>query len=240
MANELAQKNGVAEALALEAPQVEEQSPLRQQLAQEPGIEQQSQLLKPEAAKQAGEFNGPIARLFNRILGVDEKRTDTKEMAFSRDQFRQYLDGRLQLAEGEWFRGAKLDGVADKLTQMLDKDGNGLIGWAEFQAFRTEILAQIAPGAESAETEERIHALAAARFAQVDKSKDGRLGMGELQAGAKAQLPKGTDHADLIAQLGARIAIDAGDTDQSNKPIADRDLTLDEWTAAAVQLAFTR
>lgn len=220
--------------------ETDEQSALRTQVVAADNLAAQQQLTKPTESQSAGEMSGPIARLFNRILGVDENRTDTMDMAFGKAQLREYLDSRLQLAEGEWFRGAKLDGVADKLMNVLDADSNGLVTWPEFQAFRLQILAQMAPGVNSSSTEEDIRAAAAVRFAELDaKNNNGALTFRELQKGTKSQLPKGTDHADLVAQLGARVALDAADTDQMSEDVADRELTYEEWMIAAVQLAFS-
>ena len=67
--------------------------------------------------------------------------------------------------------------------------------------------------------------------------KNGSLNYDELFEGIKKELPKDTDHADLIAQLGARIALDAVDTDQRKTDIKKRTLSKNEWTTAASQMA---
>ena len=70
-----------------------------------------------------------------------------------------------------------------------------------------------------------------------DTSRDGNLGYDELSAGTLAELPKGTEHGDLIAQLAARIALDAVDTDQGKSPVKSRTLSKGEWTNAAGEMA---
>ena len=73
--------------------------------------------------------SGPLGRTFNRILGKADNAADTADMAFNRDLLKRYLDSDLQLAEGEWWRGKKLNGVADALMETLDKDGDGSVSW---------------------------------------------------------------------------------------------------------------
>jgi hypothetical protein len=147
---------------------------------------------------------------------------------------RAYLDKRLGLAEGEMFRGMKLDGVAEKLVSTLDKDSDGKITWPEFQAFEGQILAVLAPGAEKAGA--NVGGLATAQHEKIAGA-DGKAGLSELQGAAKSALPQGTDHADLVAQLGARVAIDAVDRDESTTPIGKRTLSKEEWTGAASEVA---
>lgn len=180
-----------------------------------------------------GKVDGPMGRVFQRVLGVTEGGAD---QAFTRDQLRRYLERDLQLAENEWFRGQKLDGVADALMAQLDRDKDQRVSWTEFQTFEAQTLATVAPGTNGGSSQAQVEAAAATRFGQVDSSKDGKLSMGEIQTRTQAELPKGTEHADLIAQLAARIALDAVDTDQRSKPVAERTLSRDEWTTAAGQM----
>lgn len=178
---------------------------------------------------------GAFGRVFNRMLGVEEDRTDTASMAVTGDALRRYLDQDLQLAEGEWFRGKKLDGVRDALIEQLDKDGDGAISWSEFGGFQAQTLELLAPGHSGGEAE----AAEAARgtFSQFDRGSDGSIGYDDMFAGTRSQLPQDTDHLDLVAQLGARIALDAGDQDQRSQDVKDRELSVEEWTQAARELA---
>lgn len=186
----------------------------------------------------SNDVTGPIGRVFNRILGLSDDAKGTADKVINRNQVKNYLDKNLQLAKDEWFRGAKLDGVADKLMETLDKDGNGKVGWLEFQAFNADVLSSIAPGTKPGDSPEAVSRAATQQFASMDKKgKKGSLNYDELESGTKASLPKGTEHADLISQLGARIALDAVDTDQRSTSIKDRDLSQNEWLTAAQQMA---
>lgn len=177
--------------------------------------------------------SGPIGRVWNNILGQPAS-ANTADASVDQAMVRAYLDKRLGLAEGEMFRGMKLDGVAEKLVGTLDKDGDGKITWPEFQAFEGQILSVLAPGADKAGAD--VAGLASTQHGRIAGT-DGRADLGELQGSAKAALPRGTEHADLVAQLGARVAIDAVDRDESNKPVSQRTLSREEWTSAATEAA---
>ena len=181
--------------------------------------------------------NGAFGRVFNRMLGVDESRTDTAGLAVNGAMLRRYLDRNLQLAEGEWFRDKKLDGVRDALIEQLDKDGDGQIGWGEFGAFQAQTLELLAPGAGAGTSPDQAAASARGTFSEFDRGGDGRLNYDDMFAGTRDALPQNTDHRDLVAQLGARIALDAGDTDQRSRGVKDRELSVEEWTRVARELA---
>lgn len=180
---------------------------------------------------------GPIGRVWNHILGQPDGNTGTGGASVDRAMLRAYLDKRLGLAEGEMFRGMKLDGVADKLVATLDADRDGKVTWPEFQSFEGQILAVLAPGADKAGAD--VGTLAAGQHAKI-AGRDGRADLGELQDAGEAALPSGTEHAGLVAQLGARVAIDAVDRDEGGKPIGERSLSREEWTAAAGEAAGRR
>lgn len=167
--------------------------------------------------------SGPLGRTFNRILGKADNAADTADMAFTRDLLKNYLDKDLQLAEGEWWRGKKLDGVADALMEKLDKDGDGSVSWADFQSFKEDVAKAVGQDPN-------------ARFDQIDVNDDDQISMPEMQATTKHELPEDTKHADLIAQLGARITMDAVDTDQRDEKVAQRRLSRREWTGASSEL----
>ncbi len=183
------------------------------------------------------QVRGPLGRTFNRVLGVKDTRTDTASMAFSRGQLKAYLDAQLQLADGEWFRGKKLDGVADALMAQMDKDKDGQVAWSEFQSFRQDILKVLAPDAKDGASPEEVAQGASQTFGGIDEDGSGSLEMGELQSANRESMPEGTDHPDLVAQLGARMAIDAVDTDERSEKVSDRRLSRQEWIAAARALA---
>lgn len=198
------------------------------------GEEQDLQDLQGNAAVQEL-VSGAFGRVFNRMLGVDEARTDTANLMVTGDQLRRYLDRDLQLAEGEWFRGKKLDGVRDALIEELDKDGDGAISWSEFGGFQAQTLELLAPGAGG--SPDAAAQAARGTFAQFDQGGDGSVDYDDMFEGTREALPRDTDHRDLVAQLGARIALDAADSDQRGEAVQDRELSVEEWTAVARELA---
>jgi hypothetical protein len=166
--------------------------------------------------------SGPIGRVWNHILGqADGQNTSTASV--DQAMIRAYLDRRLGFAEGEFFRGAKLDGVSEKLVGMLDSDKDGRVTWPEFQEFEGQILNMLAPKGNAGAEHGKV------------AGQDGQASLAEMTSANEASLPKGTEHADLIAQLGARVTIDAADKDETKKPIGQRSLSKDEWTGAATE-----
>jgi hypothetical protein len=191
-------------------------------------------------AQLKGKVQGPIGRVWNHVLGKPEGSTDTDALVADRAMVRSYLDKRLGLAEGEWFRDKKLDGVADKLIESLDADKDQKISWNEFRSYEDQIFALLAPGVKAGAADADTEAAAATEFGRQDRKKDGKLSKDDLQANTREKLPEGTDHADLIAQLGARVAIDAVDRDEGSKPIGQRSLSREEWTGAAREISAGR
>lgn len=180
-----------------------------------------------------GKVGGPLGRVWNRILGQPES-ADTSNATVDQAMIRAYLDSKLQLAEGEMFRGKKLDGVAENLMKTFDKDGDARLTWPEFQGFQSTLLAMLAP--ETAAGSQDAATSAPKEHGVVDEDKDGKAGMSEIQSRAKDKLPSDTSYKDLVAQLGARVAIDAADKDEGGKPVSERSLSKTEWTNAAKEL----
>jgi len=188
----------------------------------------------PQHSRRPGQ--GPLGRTFNRILGVSDSATDTGDMAFDRAQLRAYIDQKLQLAEGEWFRWLKLNGAADALMERLDTVGDGTVTWNEFQAFRSEILGAMAPDLEEDASPEQLEDAAAVSFEGTDLDEDGEVTLDEAQSRALATLPPEAENRDMVAQLGARLVLDAVDTDQREMQVAERRLSRAEWVTAAQEL----
>ena len=140
----------------------------------------------------------------------------------------------LQLAKGEWFRSAKLNGVSEELMKTLDTDQDGLVGWAEFTVFQQHTLETIAPNLDESRT---VSDTARSQFSEVDSSSDQLISYSEARESILRSLPQETEHQDLIAQLGALIALDAIDQDQQDQEVRDRALTQEEWLSAAIAMA---
>lgn len=186
------------------------------------------------ATQQAMQIQGPMGRVFNRILGLPESSQEGLQAGFTVDQLRNYLEQTLQLAKGEWFRSAKLNGVSEELMMTLDTDQDGLVSWAEFTVFQQQTLETIAPNLDENRT---VSDTARSQFSEVDTSSDQRITYSEARDSILQGLPQETEHKDLIAQLGALIALDAIDQDQQDQAVRDRALTQEEWLAAAVAMA---
>lgn|GEM_PF-2642062 len=179
--------------------------------------------------------DGPVGRLFNRVCGVEESRTDTACLTFVQAQLEAYLDTELQMSENEWFRGLKLTGIAEALMSNLDTNGDGLVGWEEFKFFENEILDQVAPGLEEGATGDEVEAAASNRFDDLSGTQ-GELGYKTLNSRADEAIPPDMEHRGLLAQLAARITIDALDRDERNKPVAERSLSPEEWAGGAREI----
>ena len=133
------------------------------------------------------------------------------------------------------FRGTKLKGISKKLIGDLDMDGDGRLSWDEFKAFEGQVLERLAPGPDSSASAGEMEGAASSRYSELAGG-DGALGYGELKQGARDQLPEGTKHLSLIAQLAARITLDALDTDERDKPVAERTLSQEEYLDGAREI----
>jgi hypothetical protein len=183
--------------------------------------------------------SGPMGRIFNRILGVEESREDTALMSFDESQLRIFLDTQLKLCEEEWFRGTKIKGAAEKLMASLDTNRDGLVDWAEFQGFQEQVLENLAPGTNRDSTPEEIKRAALAQYATLNSEKKdtpNSIVFDELQRGVAKQLPGNVGHKDIVSQLAARIAMVAVDKDEGKKELTDRKLSESEWTTAALDI----
>lgn len=180
---------------------------------------------------------GPIGRVWNHILGQPES-ADTSAAFVDQAMVRAYLEKRVGFAEGEMFRGKKLDGASESLVKQYDKDGDMKLSWPEFKNFEESLFAMLAP--DAAAGKEKTGPAAAKGFGEADTSGDGAANLEEIQASTKKKLPKGTKHEDLVAQLGARVAIDAVDRDESSKPISERSVSKGEWSKAAEEMGGSR
>ena len=186
------------------------------------------------AADQTAQIQGPMGRVFNRILELPASSQEGLNTGFNVNQLRQYLEHTLDLAKGEWFRGAKLSGVSEEMMKTLDTDRNGLVSWSEFTLFQQQALETIAPHLDENSS---VGAAAETRFGEVDTNSDQKVSYAEARNGILRDLPKETEHKDLISQLGALIALDAIDQDQQDQRTRDRELSQGEWLAAAVAMA---
>jgi hypothetical protein len=179
--------------------------------------------------------SGILGRLFNRILGQKEESTETAEMGFNKDQLQTYISDQIDFAEGEWFRGKKVSGVAEKLMEELDRNKDGLVDWNEFQRSVLRLRSVLGIEDDTA-TMEDVAESSGTAFEKVSPESTS-IGLSGLQNQIAQSLPKETKHLDLIAQFAARLAIDLADSDQRDLPLADRSIDRNEWVNAAQDLA---
>lgn len=174
---------------------------------------------------------GALGRAFNRIAGASESNQDPNGLGFTNADLQHYLDKELKLADGEWFRSAKVGGVADKIMEVLDANKDGEVSWVEFQGMVDNLRGQLVEGlganASSADVQNRANELYG-EFANGGDSVDFKT----LEAGVEAQLPGDLDHKGLVAQLAALMVIDIVDLDESDKAVRDRTITSGEWMGA--------
>jgi hypothetical protein len=183
----------------------------------------------------ASRVEGITGRTFNRILGEGDSATDTENSSFGTSEVRRYLDEQLQFANDEWFRGTKLDGAAQALVEELDHNGDGRVDWAEFQTYRQQMLASLAPGVSEGASAAEINVEAQAAFGAL--STDGEVSYDVLHAESKQRIDPEKDHVDLIAQLAALLVLDAADLNEKDVSPKERSLNQLEWMGAATDLS---
>ncbi len=100
--------------------------------------------------------------------------------------------------------------VANKFIEQLDTSGDEKVTLAEFKAIANQIL----PPTLFDEQGHVQPELVDETFQTLDANKDGRITVAELEAGLLAQLPEDTDHKTIIAEVGAKMGVDALDLDR--------------------------
>ena len=183
------------------------------------------------AAQDAVKVEGALGRVFNRIAGVSEGNKDATDLMFSRDDLKDYLKDQLALAKGEFFRSAKISGVADKIMETLDADKNGKVTWMEFQVMvdemRQHLVGDVGSNASAAEIQEKAQGL----FKEVSGG-EGTVGFETLESETLEQLPEDQEHKGLVAQLAALMVLDIVDLDERDKPVRERSIGQSEWMGA--------
>ena len=191
-----------------------------------------SQEMGNSAAQDMMKVDGALGRVFNRIAGVAESNTDAANLAFTEANLKAYLDEQLGFAKGEWFRSAKIGGVADKIMETLDADKNGKVTWVEFQTMvdemRQHLVGDLSPSAGAAEMEAKASEI----FAQLSGGGEGGVDYDTIKGATLEKLPEDQEHADLIAQLAALMVLDIVDLDERDEAVRDRTVSKSEWLGA--------
>jgi len=190
-----------------------------------------SQEMGNSAAQDMMKVEGALGRVFNRIAGVAESNTEAASLAFSEEQLKTYLNDQLGFAEGEWFRSAKVGGVAEKIMETLDADKDGKVTWVEFQTMvddlRKHFVGDLSPSAGIAEMEAKASEI----FAQLSGG-EGTVGYDSIKDETLKNLPEDQEHAKLIGQLAALMVLDIVDLDEREKAVRDRTVSQSEWLGA--------
>ena len=179
-------------------------------------------------------INGPVGNIFQKI--VRQSSEDITQLSFDQSMLKEYIKNDLGFARGEMFRGTKITGAAKGLMEELDKDKDGVVNWADFTGITDQLSEALLPDSIAALSEQELAQAAAEQFDAVAGSQDGELTLAEMQAQTLEALPEETDHKKLVAQLAARLAIDAMDQNQGSLSVDDRTLSRTEWIEAAVSL----
>lgn len=179
---------------------------------------------------------GPSGRVFTKIV-EGSGGTATTDSTFTKPELKDYLDHELAFANGEFFRGTKLNGAADAMFEELNTSGDGFVDWGEFSAINSQLIKLLVPLVGEADyTPEQITKIANEQFDSLVGSQDGFLDLNELQTDALDRLPAETEHKGLVSQLAAKLAIDAIDRGQAGEKMDNRQISREEWVQTAVEL----
>jgi len=190
-----------------------------------------SQEMGNSAAQDMMKVEGALGRVFNRIAGVSESNTEAANVSFNEEKLKHYLEEQIGLAQGEWFRTAKIGGVATKIMETLDADKNGEVTWAEFQTMvdemRQHLVGDLSPSAGAAE----MQAKATEIFTELSGG-EGNVDYETIKGATIEKLPEDQEHIDLIAQLAALMVLDIVDLDEREKAVRQRTVSKSEWLGA--------
>ena len=135
-------------------------------------------------------IEGAFGRVFNRIAGESESNSEAQNTSFNVEDVKRYLDVQLKLADGEMFRGTKVKGAAEAIVEELDANKDGEVTWAEFQAMRETMRANLVGelGANAGSTE--IEAMANDLFHEMNNGEE--VDYDTMNEAAREKLPDGT------------------------------------------------
>ncbi|MGB0638460.1 MAG: hypothetical protein ACPGTU_03945 [Myxococcota bacterium] len=180
-------------------------------------------------------IEGAFGRVFNRIAGESESNSEAQNTSFNVEDVKRYLDVQLKLADGEMFRGTKVKGAAEAIVEELDANKDGEVTWAEFQAMRETMRANLVGelGANAGSTE--IEAMANDLFHEMNNGEE--VDYDTMNEAAREKLPDGTKHAKLVAQLSALLVLDLVDLDEGHKPVRERSISEAEWMSSVQEFS---
>lgn len=156
---------------------------------------------------------GPIQNLFNRMDRNDDQGVTRKEVV-------KHLKD-TDVPAGLF--GAVHKKVSEEFIDNLDTNRDKKVTWNEFQGVASELL----PAAALGETGRVDRGLINEEFGRLDKDGDGQVTYDELERGTLERLPESTSFKGTVAEVAAKLGMDAIDTN------ADGGITADELEAVA-------
>ena len=158
----------------------------------------------------------PRAKTFERLF---ERMDRNEDGAISRKEVGKHLKA-AQVPGGLF--GVVHNKTKDSFMDKLDSDQSGGVTWGEFKGVAADIL----PASIKNETGRIDASLADSTFGDFDRNKDGGISESELKRGTYELLPEDTSFRGTMAEVAAKLGIDALDAD------GDGAVTRDEFDDA--------
>ena len=98
-----------------------------------------------------------------------------------------------------------------KFMDNLDSDKNGAVTWSEFKG----VVGDLLPASIKNEKGEIDRHLADSTFTDFDRNKDGGISESELKSGTYDLLPEDTSFRGTMAEVAAKLGMDALDADRN-------------------------
>jgi Ca2+-binding EF-hand superfamily protein len=156
---------------------------------------------------------GPIQNLFNRMDRNGDQGVSRKEVV-----------SHLKDADvPAGLFGAVHKKVSSEFVDNLDTNRDKKVTWDEFQGVASELLPEAALDADGLVDRGRLNE----EFGRLDKDADGQVSYGELERGTLERLPESASFKGTIAEVAAKLGIDALDSN------TDGQISLDEMEAVA-------
>ncbi len=129
--------------------------------------------------------------------------------SLSRGEIKEHL-GNVGVGGG-LFGGVIKNKAADAFVDQFDGNNDSRVSWQEFQGQAASLMPQGIRDADG-----RINRTLANRtFEGMDSNGNGSLSVSELQSTLRRELPRDTDHRSTVAEIGAKLGVDALDEDRN-------------------------
>ncbi|MAO83400.1 MAG: hypothetical protein CMH50_05885 [Myxococcales bacterium] len=151
--------------------------------------------------------NSPIRNLFNRMDRDGDEGVNRKEVV-------KHLKS-ADVPSGPF--GAVHKKVSREFVDNLDTNKDDKVTWNEFQGVASELL----PGEALDETGRVNRAMLGREFGRLDKDADGKVTYDEMEKGTYERLPEGTSYKGIIAEVAAKLGMDALDANRDGSIAAE-------------------